>query len=173
MALLAATGCTGNLNRSIEPHGETLPDLSPLAESTPSSPLPTVPGAWQPMPLDRAAWPLLIVEVPDAQVEVNPTGVWPVATMPGRLVPAGAMPSAETATEVTADGMPLLTEAVLDPFRSAAALVLSPIGLVLRPPWAIEREPQTTFELGRQRIDGTEPPRLIPPTAPAPAEPQS
>jgi hypothetical protein len=170
-ATLLAGACTGDLNRGIEPQGEVLPDLQPRAGSSSSDPLATVPGEWRPVPVDRGTWPLLVLEVPDGQVEVNPTSLWSVAVMPGRPVPAGAMPTAESATEVVGDGGPLLADAVADPFRSAAALVLSPIGLVIRPPWAIEREPRTTFELRRSSPPSPDLPRFLPREPPPATEP--
>lgn len=143
-AIAAATGCTGSLNRSISPLGEPLADLTPLPEERPAPA--AMPAEWQLAPPNRDRREPIFVALPAAEVEVNPTGLPAVPVMAGRPVDSRAMPTIETATLLSNRSLRPAAEGATDPLRSAAALAISPLGLVVRPPWTIQRQPGDRFE---------------------------
>lgn len=132
------------MNRSISPLGERLADLTPLPDQRPAPA--AMPAEWQLAPPQRDRREPILVALPAAEVEVNPTGLPGVAVMSGRPVDSRAMPTIETATMLSTRSVRTAADGAIDPLRSAAALALSPIGLIIRPPWTIQRQPGDRFE---------------------------
>jgi hypothetical protein len=144
VALASAAGCTGSMNRSISPLGEQLADLTPLPDERPSPA--AMPVEWQLAPPQRDRREPILVALPAAEVEVNPTGLPAVAVMVGRPVGSWAMPTIETATLLSSRSLRPAAEGAIDPLRSAAALAISPLGVILQPPWTVRMQPADRFE---------------------------
>lgn len=136
--------CTGSMNTARGPLDADLPDLQPLpAEGMPP---PREIDSWRIAAVDRDAIEPIVIPLPSAEVEVNPTGVPPVRAMPGRGVDSTRMPTAESATVVATSPWIDLREGVAAPLRSAGSLAFSPIGIFLQPPWRVLRQPGESFE---------------------------
>jgi hypothetical protein len=142
-AVLALAACTGSMNTAIGPLDVDLPDLQPLPAD--GHPLPPSPTEWRLAAADRDAGRPIVILLPTAEVEVNPTGLPPVTPMPGRG-DASRMPTAETAAVVSTSSWVDFREGLAWPLRSAGSLAFSPIGVFLRPPWVVQLQPDETFD---------------------------
>ena len=151
---LAMVGCTGALNQSTGVLGADLPDLAPI-ESIPEADhlAADADRRWMPRRVDRRTWATVVVSAPRGQVEVNPTPVFEVRPMPGRDAPGRNLPTPEQAVSAETDDGRVAVAAALDPLRSAWSLVESPVGLVVRPPWQLVRDPSGPAEMLPPRGD--------------------
>ncbi|MFO0829927.1 MAG: hypothetical protein U0572_17430 [Phycisphaerales bacterium] len=152
VAIAMLCGCTGGLNRHDAPTGEDLPDLQ---ARMPAAVPPTVTRGFERVP-DRATWDKTVIVVETRQVEAQPTYVTAPTYDKTTARQRGDYPTVATVFEEHGDGGMMAIESVAAPFWSAWDLVVSPVRMCMRPPWATNRVPNN-------------PPSLTPPAPTAAA----
>lgn len=155
-AALVAGGCTGSLNQQnglIGVSGGGLPDLAGARAAVASgaaagdgagagASAAAGDAAGSPLTgLDRRAWPVVVVEVPAGQVEHQPVYFEPIVLANGTARTKDDAPTAATVLQGPSDGGSLLAEAAAAPFIFAGELVISPVRMILQPPWTTIRAP--------------------------------
>jgi hypothetical protein len=136
-------GCGRPFNEQIGLVGTTaLPALSDATDSAPLSGSPSLTG------LDRRAWPMVTVQVPNRQVAHYPTYVCNLRLQDDPGGPwDGRYPTAVTALDHPTDPGADTVDALVDPAWAAGLLVWAPVDMVVffDWPWNERRSPGKTY----------------------------
>lgn len=151
MGAIQIAGCTGALNRENgligvpdggcpDLHGPVATGAADAADATGAGAV----GSAERIPLtglDRRAWPVIVVEAPAGQVEHQPTYFESLPLATGTARGRGDAPTTSTVLEGASDGGSLLAEAAAAPFVFAGELIISPVRMIVQPPWSTLRSP--------------------------------
>ena len=101
--------------------------------------------------MDRAAWPVVVFEVPvDGTVHGPTHGGW-VRFTDATARQRGLFPTIETALELDGDvGEPQALEGLWGPVAAGGEILWMPVGVVMGPPWAERQSPRGLYKRSRQ-----------------------
>lgn len=160
---VVVTGLTGCLEQSDDLLGtDPLPALDPSEASVTwtGSSKPSLRTAQDPDPWSRDDWNHVRITVPMSSTIHEPTYVSHALddrgdTTAGRLVPPRAFPTSESSLVMDTDRDEVVLNALAAPFVASWDLVVSPIRMILMPPWTRFEGPRGGWVLlpGIQVID--------------------
>ena len=140
---LAPAGCTSSVNERNGLLGDVvLPAINdPSAFGNPPQNGPSTDG------FDRSHWPRVTLRIPAASVEVFPTYGTPV-NPPGNEESTGSgFPTPISALDIDVHAGDELASAALEPLVAAIDIAISPIRMIMQPPWTVLAEPTGGFAL--------------------------
>ena len=164
---LAPIGCTGNLNTTDAPLGESLPDLAGTMPSTVGNAIPADDPAPVAQRIDRSTWDRTVVVVERRQVEVQPWGVTNAQFDRSTARERGEYPTTTSVLEGPGDPGDAALEGLAAPFVASWDLVASPVRIFILPPWATVRVPASPPTLTRDTPSTPTAPAAAPAAPPA------
>ena len=95
---------------------------------------------------DRTNWPRIVVRIPAASVDAHPTWATPIAP-PGLGEESAAFPTPQSALAIEVDLGDELANAAVAPLMTAVDIAISPVRMIMQPPWTVRPEPTGGFDL--------------------------
>ena len=96
---------------------------------------------------DRTDWPRVTVRIPAASVEAHPTWATPITPPALGSAAVSAFPSPLTALDIESNSGEELANAALTPTMTAIDIAISPVRMIMQPPWTVSPEPTGGFAL--------------------------